>query len=286
MNNRLGIRALVGALAICGSLAALAPVRAEKLYTRDVIERVGVDQMLDAQVPGDVRLVDETGRRVRLDEYYQDKPIVLNLVYFECPMLCNMTMDGLQRSLKILNLDVGNDFTVLTVSFDPREGPKLASQARKTALKRYDRAGAEAGWRFLTGEEAQLRRLTESVGFRYVYDEDRGQYAHAAALVVLTPSGRVSRYLTGVEFPARDLRLALVEASNHQIGTPLDRAMLLCYHYDPITGRYGLAVLNVVRFFGVVTVGGLVTMILLSLRREKRQQLSLAQQPEAVRNPA
>ncbi len=264
--------------------AACGPAAAQSLTTNEVIDRVGVDQNLNAQVPGDIELVDEVGKPVQLEDYYGEKPIILNLVYFQCPMLCNLTMDGLIRTLKTMSLDVGDDFTLLTVSFDPREGPQLASQARQTALRRYGREGAEDGWRFLTGKESQIRRLTETVGFRYEYDVARAQYAHAAVLVVLTPAGKISRYLTGVEFPARDLRLALVEASNHQIGSPLDRAMLLCYHYDPRTGKYGLAIMNLVRFCGVVTVFVLVTAIVLQLRRERRARRRASQIPSALSN--
>jgi protein SCO1/2 len=161
--------AVAAFLAVCGSLPA-AP-----LTTSEVIERVGIDQKLNTQIPADVELRDETGAAVKLGEFFSDKPIILNLVYFRCPMLCNLTMDGLQRTLHTMSLDVGKDFTVLTVSFDPREGPELASKARQTALKRYGRAGAERGWRFLTGEEPNLKRLTDAVGFRYAYDEERAQ---------------------------------------------------------------------------------------------------------------
>jgi protein SCO1/2 len=242
---------------------------AQSLTTSEVIERVGIDQKLGGQLPREIRLRDESGRPVTLAEFYGEKPIILNLVYLRCPMLCNMTMDGLLRSLQTLPLNVGDDFTVLTVSFDPREGPELASQARKTALRRYDRPGAERGWRFLTGDEEDLRKLTGAVGFRYAYDPEREQYAHAAALVVLTPEGKISRYLTGVEFPARDLRLSLVEASDSKIGSALDRAILLCFHYDPVTGKYGLAILNVIRILGVATVLAVSAMVLVLVRRER-----------------
>jgi protein SCO1/2 len=255
------------ALALLFSAHAAA---AQSLTTSEVIQRVGIDQQLGAQIPPDVRLVDESGRPVQLAEFYGDKPIILNLVYLRCPMLCNMTMDGLMRSLKTLPLEIGDDFTVLTVSFDPREGPELASQAKKAALHRYERPGAQRGWRFLTGDAENLHTLTRSVGFRYAYDNARQQYAHAAALVVLTPEGKVSRYMTGVEFPARDLRLSLVEASDGKIGSALDRAILLCFHYDPAKGKYGLAILRVVRILGVATALSLATMVLVFLWREHR----------------
>jgi protein SCO1/2 len=243
---------------------------AQRLTTAEVVDRVGIDQKLGVHVPPELRLRDESGRPVRMADFYGERPIVLNLVYLRCPMLCNMTMDGLTRSLKTLPLEIGEDFTVLTVSFDPREGPGLAAQAKKTALRRYERPGAEQGWRFLTGDKESLEKLTGAVGFRYAYDQDREQYAHAAALVILTPEGKVSRYLTGVEFPATDLRLSLVEASDGKIGSTLDRAILLCFHYDPATGKYGLAILRLVRILGVATVLALATMVLVFLRREQR----------------
>jgi protein SCO1/2 len=192
-------------------------------------------------------------------------------------MLCNLSSDGLIRSLSVLKQDVGADFTVLTVSFDPREGPKLAAAAKKTAVRRYGRDGADAGWHFLTGEQPAIRRLAETVGFTYEYDEKTNQYAHAAGLMILTPDGTVSRYLYGIEYPARDLRLSLVEASSGEVGSLTDQILLLCYHYNPITGRYGLAIFSALRIAGVATVllvgGGIVTM----LRRERQNQLLAAE---------
>lgn len=186
-------------------------------------------------------------------------------------MLCSMTMDGQVRSLTELSLDAGKDFTALTVSFDPRESHELAASAKRTALTRYGRRGAERGWRFLTGDESEIRRLMQSVGFRYQFDPTTGQYAHAAGLIVLTPRGVVSRYLYGVEFPRRDLRLALVEASDGKIGSAADQVLLLCYHYDPTTGKYGLAIMNALRLGGLATVIGLSTAIIVMIRRDRRQ---------------
>jgi protein SCO1/2 len=187
-------------------------------------------------------------------------------------MLCNLSSDGLIHSLGALKQDVGTDFEVLTVSFDPREGPKLAAAAKRTALRRYGRDGADAGWHFLTGEEPSIRKLAEAVGFAYEYDEKNQQYAHAAGLMVLTPDGTVSRYLYGIEYPPRDLRLSLVEASAGEIGSLTDQILLLCYHYNPTTGRYGLAIFRTLRIAGVATVlllgGGIVYM----LRRERQSQ--------------
>ncbi|REK18763.1 MAG: SCO family protein [Planctomycetota bacterium] len=236
-----------------------------------LLDDVGIEPHSGAQVPLDIDLVDEDGVAVSLGELSGDKPIVLALVYYRCPMLCNMTMDGLVRSLTHLKLDAGQDFTVAVVSFDHRETPELAAAAKRTALERYDRPGAASGFRFMTGTEDQVRRLADTVGFGYRYDPSRGQFAHAAGLMVLTPGGVVSRYLYGVEFPARDLRLALVEASQGTVGSAADRVLLLCYHYDPETGKYGLAIFRVMRLAAAVTVVGLGAGVGLMLYRERRQ---------------
>lgn len=241
-----------------------------RLTPNEVPTDVGIEPKLGAQAPLDVQLRDETGNLVRLGDAANGKPIILALVYYECPMLCNMTMDGQVRSLTELSLNAGDDFTAITVSFDPRETPALAAAAKRTALRRYNRAGGEQGLRFLTGDEAEIRRLADAVGFRYRYDETTGRYAHAAGLVVLTPDGVISRYLYGVEFPRRDLRLALVEASDGKIGTTADGFLLLCYHYDPTTGKYGLAIMNVLRLAGLLTVGALGGAIILMLRRDRQ----------------
>lgn len=240
-----------------------------RVTPNDLPTDVGIDQKLNAHVPLDIRLRDESGAVVRLGDLVDGKPVILNLVYYECPMLCNMTMSGQIRSLTELSLDAGKDFTALTVSFDPRENHELAAAAKRTALKRYGRDGADRGWRFLTGDEAETRRLADAVGFRYKFDATTGQYAHAAGLIVLTPDGTVSRYLYGVEFPPRDLRLALVEASGGKVGTPTDQVLLLCYHYDPTTGKYGLAIMNLLRLAGLATVLGMGTAIIVMIRRDR-----------------
>ncbi len=240
-----------------------------RVTPNDLPRDVGIDQKLGAQVPLDVRLHDESGASVQLGDLISGKPIILTPVYYQCPMLCNMTMDGEVRCLTELKFNAGEDYTALTVSFDPREKHELAAAAKRTAMKRYARPGAERGWRFLTGDEAEIRRLMEAIGFRYQFDPATGQYAHAAGLIVLTPEGKVSRYLYGVDFPQRDVRLALVEASGGNIGSPGDQVLLLCYHYDPTTGRYGLAIMNALRLAGVATVIGLGTAILLMIRRER-----------------
>lgn len=243
-----------------------------RVMPNDLPQDVRIDQKLNVQIPLDVRLRDETGATVRLGDLMGGKPVILTPVYFQCPMLCNMTMDGQVRSLTELSLSAGEDFTALTVSFNPQETHELAAAAKRTALTRYGRTGADRGWRFLTGDEAEIRRLMDAVGFHYQYDPATGQFAHAAGLIVLTPEGIISRYLYGVEYPPRDLRLALVEASGGNVGSPSDQVLLLCYHYDPTTGKYGLAIMNVLRLAGLVTVIALGTAIAFMIRRDRTKQ--------------
>lgn len=235
-----------------------------------LLRDIGIDQKLDAQVPLDLMFRDETGRSVKLGDYFGEKPVILNLAYFECPMLCNMTRDGLIKTLRTMTFQAGREFTVLTVSFNDREGTKLAAAAKRKAMTLYARDGAGEGWHFLTGDKASIERLTLAVGFRYAWDQNAGLFAHAAGVIVLTATGRVSRYLNGVEFEARDLQLALVESSEEKIGSPTDQVLLFCYQYDPATGRYGLAILRAVRVAGVATVVVLFGGIALLIRRERR----------------
>lgn len=233
-----------------------------------ILTDVGFDQRLGQTVPGDVTLRDEAGRTVRLGELLGARPVVLTLVYYDCPMLCTLTLNSLSSALATLSFDIGREFDVITVSFDPREKPPLAAAKKTAYIKRYGRAGAEGGWHFLTGDREEIARLTAAVGFRYKWDEEVGQFAHPSGLVVLSPEGRITRYLYGIEYAPKDLRLGLVEASERRIGTPLDQAMLYCYQYNPATGRYGLMTLRLVRGGAVLTVlalGGLI----ISLRRKE-----------------
>ena len=246
----------------------------------DLQRDVGIDQKPGARVPMDARFLDADGRSVTLGSCFGGKPVILNLVYFECPMLCNLTQDGLMRTLRTMRLTAGREFSVLTVSFDPRETPEIAKRRRKITISAYGRPDAERGWRFLTGDRESVRRLTEAVGFRYAWDNDRGRFAHAAGIVILTPGGRVSHYLNGVEFAARDVRLALVEASDNKIGTATDQVLLFCYQYDPTTGRYGLAISNILRVSGLATVCLLVGGFFMLKRREKRRRTAAPAPPE------
>jgi protein SCO1 len=233
-----------------------------------MLENVGIDQRLNEQLPLDITLRDESGRAVRLGDYFGSKPVMLSLVYYSCPQLCNQVLNGLTSSLKTLTaFDIGKEFNVVTVSFDARETPELASEKKKTYLEWYKRPGAAEGWHFLTGDQAAIDKLTEAVGFHYNYDPATNQYAHASGIMVATPRGKLARYFYGVEYSASDLRLGLVEASENKIGTPIDNVILYCFHYDPASGKYGLAVVNLIRLGGAVTVVGMIAFLLL-LRRK------------------
>ncbi|HYY96826.1 MAG TPA: SCO family protein [Pyrinomonadaceae bacterium] len=236
----------------------------------EVLKKVGIEQKLNSQIPLDLSFRDETGREVRLGEYFRSgKPVVLTLVYYECPMLCNQVLNGMVGTLQALSFTPGREFEVVTVSFDPREGPELAARKKETYLKRFGRAGAGEGWHFLTGDKDSIDRLAQSVGFRYVWDEQSKQFAHASAIMVATPEGRLSHYFYGIEYSPKDLRLALVEASKGSIGSPVDELILYCYHYDPSTGKFA-PVMAVLRAAGVLTVFALAALIIFLVRRTRR----------------
>jgi protein SCO1/2 len=233
------------------------------------LTNVGIEQHLDTQVPADLSFIDDTGRQVKLGDYFGKKPLILNLVYYNCPMLCGEVLAGLTGSMKMIKFDVGNEFEVVTVSFNPQETPQLAAEKKRDYLKRYGRPTAAAGWHFLTGPADSINALTKAVGFQYQYDPAKNQYAHATAIMVLTPQGRISRYFYGVDFPPKDLRMGLVEASQGKIGNAVDQVLLYCYHYDPATGKYGAIVSNMLKLGGALTIlfiGGLI-LVLLRLER-------------------
>jgi protein SCO1 len=233
-----------------------------------ILREVKIEQRLNEQLPLDLQFKDETGRTVELREYFnKSRPVILSLVFYKCPMLCNQILSGLLAGLRAQSFDVGREFEVLTVSFDPRETPELATEKKQSYLERYNRAGAEKGWHFLTGDQENITRLTEAVGFQYNYDEKTNQFAHASGIMLLTPEGKLSRYFYGIEYNPRDLRFGLIEASNNQIGSMADQLLLYCYHYDPATGRYGPVVMNIMRLGGVVTVLGIGALILILRRR-------------------
>ncbi|HZS08778.1 MAG TPA: cytochrome c oxidase subunit II [Blastocatellia bacterium] len=227
------------------------------------LRNVGIEQRLGEQVPLDLVFRDESGRDVQFREYFNGRPVVLSLAYYKCPMLCTQVLNGLAGSLKALAFDVGNQFNVITVSFNPRDSSNLAAGKKEAYLRRYARPGAESGWHFLTGDEASIRALTEAVGFHYYYDTLTDQYAHASGIMILTPRGKIARYLYGIEYKPMDLRLGLIEAAENRIGSPVDQMLLFCYRYDPATGKYGPAVRNILRLSAVVTMLALAALILL-----------------------
>jgi protein SCO1/2 len=233
------------------------------------LENVGIDQHLDAQVPPDLAFTDDTGRPVKLGDYFGHKPLILNLVYYNCTMLCGEALAGLTGAMKMVEFNVGDEFDVLTVSFNPQETPEIAAAKKQDYLKRYGRPGAAAGWHFLTGPAESINALTKAVGFQYQYDAKSTQYAHATAIMVLTPQGRISRYFYGVDYPPKDLRMGLVEASQGKIGNAVDQVLLYCYHYDPATGKYGAVVSNILRLGGGLTIVIVGSLLLILFRLEK-----------------
>ena len=245
------------------------PGRADDLRP-PALRGVGLEQRLDAALPLDLPFRDESGAAVRLGDYFGHGPVILTLVYYECPMLCTEVLNGLVKSLGVLSFDIGKDLTVVTVSFEPHDTPAVAAAKKAAVLARYGRPEAAGGWHFLVGDEPAITRLAETVGFHYAYDAANRQYAHATAIMLVTPDGRLSRYLYGVEYSPRDLRLGLVEASANRIGSVVDQVLLFCFHYDPASGKYGAVVMNLVRLGGVATVLALGTGIMVLRRRERR----------------
>jgi protein SCO1/2 len=227
---------------------------------------VRIEQKLDQQLPLDLVFRDESGQQVKLGQYFGQKPVVLAFVYYDCPMLCTQVLNGMVTSFRVLPFQIGKEFDVVTVSFDPRETNVLAAAKKKVYvdyLPEKMRSDASSGWHFLTGDQANIEKLTDAVGFHYRYDEDTKQFAHASGIMLTTPGGKLSRYFYGVDYAARDLRLGLIESSANKIGSPVDQLLLYCYHYDPATGKYGAAVMKVMRVAGVITMLGIVAMLLL-----------------------
>ncbi len=251
------------------------PKRSEPVNAKPgVLAQVGIDQKIGQQLPLDLVFKDETGRDVKLGDYFGSRPVVLALAYYECPMLCTQVLNGMTGALKTLSFDAGRDFDVVVVSIDPKDNFRLAANKKMTYVAHYGRPATANGWHFLTGAEASIKPLAQAIGFRYAYDANIRQYAHGAAIYVATPKGVIARYLLGIDFAPRDLRLSLVEASNDQLGSVADKVLLLCYHYDPASGRYGAATLNAVRVGFVGTVTGFLAFLFVSLRRERAHERS------------
>jgi protein SCO1 len=259
------------ALLLALTSVAVLSASAHQITAPAILNKVGITQNLNGQIPPGLAFRDETGKAVHVGDFFGKKPIVLSLVYFDCPALCTEVLNGELRTMKAISLDLGKDFDAVTVSFEPKDTPALAKAKRDVYIGQYGRPGAVDHWHFLTGDQQSIDALTNAVGFHYAYDSSIRQYAHAAAILVLTPDGRIDRYFYGVIYPARDLRLGLVEASEGKIGTVTDHALLYCYQYDPMTGKYGVVVMNVLRAAGGFTVLILgIFMTMMFLRERKR----------------
>jgi protein SCO1 len=242
-----------------------------KLQLPDGLQGVGIDQKLDRRIPLEAKFKDEYGQEVALSKYFESKkPVVLALVYYRCPMLCTQILSGLESSLKVVSFNPGRDFEVVSVSFDPKDTTETAAGKKQSVMKRYGRPNTANGWHFLTGDEANIKALTDAVGYHYRYDPKTDQFAHASGIMIVTPDGRLSRYFYGVEYSPRDMRLGLVEASQNKIGSPVDALLLFCFHYDPATGKYGAVAMNMIRFAGAAfaLIGG--TFLLIMFRRDFR----------------
>jgi protein SCO1 len=236
-----------------------------------VLQDIGIDQLLNNQVPLDLEFKDENGRTVKLAEYFKDKPVILSLVYYNCPRLCTQVLNGLLGAMKGLPMTPGKEFVNLTVSFDPREQPELAAAKKAEYLTRYNRPGSEAGWHFLTGDEASIKALTRAVGFRYIWDPVTKQYGHASGIMILTPQGKLSRYFYGIEYAPRDIRFGVIDASAGRVGSLADQVILYCYMYDPDRGTYSLVLMRLLRIFAFFTLTTLLALFLYLRRKEKQK---------------
>lgn len=238
------------------------------------LQTVGIDQKLGDQLPLETVFKDENGNAVKLGDYFvKGRPVILALVYYECPMLCNQVLNGLSGSLKGINFDAGKEFDVVAISFDARENekPDLAKNKKANYVERYGRPGGEKGWHFLTGTQDSIDKVTTAAGFNYHWDERSNQFAHVGGIMVVTPEGKMSHYLYGIDYAPKDVKFALIESAGSKVGSPSDKLLLYCYHYDPATGKYGLAILNIMRLGAIGTVLGLSAMVLVFWRRNKRK---------------
>ena len=243
-----------------------------------ILDKVGIEQKLNGQLPLDAQFKDENGDIVELGNYFNNgKPVILALVYYECPMLCNEVLNGLTGSLKGISFDAGKDFDVLAISFDPRENdkPDLAKNKKASYLARYGHEGAGNGWHFLTGTQPEIDKVTNAVGYNYKFDEATNQFAHAGGIIVLTPEGKISRYFYGIDYAPKDLKFGIMDSAQSKIGNPAEQLYLYCFHYDPATGKYGLVILKVLRLMGVATILGLGVLLFIFWRRNKNKTADL-----------
>jgi protein SCO1/2 len=277
-SGKCGLRhALLASLAAAAAFLSLAPSGAAQLASDpmqsagvrpELLKQVSIDQKLNQSIPLNLTFRDENGSSVQLAQFFGKKPVILTLVYYNCPNLCTQVLNGVESGLKELSMDIGEQFDVVTISIDPTESHVLAKVKQEMYVGMYGRAGAAQGWHFLTGDQPQIKQLADAVGFRYAYDPDTKQFAHYSAIMLITPEGRIARYFYGIQYPSRDLRLGLVEASQGKIGTPADQILLFCYHYDPATGKYGLLISHVIQAGGALTVLILGVAILILFRGE------------------
>lgn len=280
MSSRIKIRNLITSLSIllCAAACAWAQAAPKGELGQSVpnqkpaiLDNVGIDQHLNQQIPLDLNFVDENGQPVKLGQYFGQKPVIMTMVYFQCPMLCSQVLSGLTYTLNGMpSFNVGREFDVLTVSFDPRDTPQAALDNKERYLKRYRRAGSDQGWHFLVGQKEQIDALAQALGFRYAWDPENEQYAHASGIMLLTPDGHIAQYYYGIDYPPRDVHLGLVEASKGKIGTIVDQVLLYCYHYDPRQGKYGAAIFNILRISALATVLVLGGFMVIMLRRESK----------------
>lgn len=267
---------------LCGPALAQRPFSgggyrapADQGQVAGMLSEIGIDQHLGEQLPLDLKLRDETGATVELGQYFGKQPVVLALVYYRCPMLCTQVLTGFLRASQAIKYEIGRDYQVVTVSFDPRESHELAAEKKASYARAYRRPGAAEGWHFLTGDADSIKRLAEVVGFRYRYDERSDQFAHASGITIATPGGKLARYLYGIDYEPNALRLSLVESSEGRIGSPVESVLLLCFHYDPLTGKYGLAIASALRIAGSFTalcLGGFLVVMYRQERRKSRGQ--------------
>ncbi len=237
---------------------------------QEVFSKIRIEQKLDTQLPLDLQFRDETGTTVRLGDLFTGRPVILTPVYYSCPMLCTLVLNGLVKALKILKFTPGKDFDIISFSINPKDAPELALSKKQNYIAEYKRPEAASGWRFLTGDEETIERLTDAIGFRYAYDPASKEYAHAAGIMVLTPNAHLSHYFYGIEYSPKDIRLALVQAGQGKIGNIMDQFILLCYHYDPSTGKYGFAIINFLRLLCVLTVVALASFVIRSIKAERK----------------
>jgi protein SCO1 len=270
LKNRIQFAVFALVLVFCASASAQLyrePLAKPPQGLDPILTNVGVDQKLNSQIPLEAKFRDENGQPVVLKQYF-DKPVILTLVYYTCPMLCSEVLNGTVSSLKPVKFDVGKEFNVVTISIDPKDTPGAAMGKKKMMMARYGRHGADQGWHFLTGDKENIDAVAKAVGWKYAYDPRSGQYAHASAIMLLTPEGKVSRYFYGIEYSAKDIQFGIMDASQNKIGSIADQVVLYCYHYDPATGKYGVAVMRLVRGAGLLTVALICGFIFVAVRRE------------------